>query len=280
MKIGIIGLGLIGGSISKAIKENTNHVVIGYDIDPTVVHRALLLNAIDMPLSDEDLSQCDVVIVALYPEAAINYVEKHAALFQKGAIVMDACGVKTPVCQRLEPIANENGFCFMGAHPMAGTIHSGFAYSEKALFDKASMVLTPQKGTPIEQVEFIKKLCVSIGFTNTQISTPEEHDKVIAFTSQLAHVVSSAYVKSPTALLHKGFSAGSYKDLTRVAKLNENMWSELFLDNRVALISEIDGLMERLAEYKTALASNNEAGLKALLKAGSDRKTEIDGDSV
>lgn len=280
MKIGIIGLGLIGGSIAKAIKENTEHTVIGYDIDPTVVHRAILLNAIDMPLCDEDLSECDIVIVSVYPQAAIDYVKAHVALFKKGSIVMDSCGVKASICKSLAPVAEENSFTFIGGHPMAGTIHSGFAYSEKALFDNASMVLTPQKGTPIEQVERIKKLCVSIGFTNTQISTPEEHDKVIAFTSQLAHVVSSAYVKSPTALLHKGFSAGSYKDLTRVAKLNENMWCELFSENKEPLISEIEGLIERLSEYKTALETNDMTGLKTLLKAGSDRKTQIDGDCV
>jgi len=142
------------------------------------------------------------------------------------------------------------------------------------------MVITPLRGTTIEKVELIKNLCVSIGFTNTQISTPEEHDEVIAFTSQLAHVVSNAYVKSPTAILHKGFSAGSYIDLTRVARLNENMWSELFLDNRVFLISEIEGLIKRLAEYKAALENNSETELKALLKAGSDRKAQIDGDCI
>ena len=279
MKIGIIGLGLIGGSIAKSIKENTAHTVMGHDIDPTVVHKALLLNAIDTPLMEEDLSECDVVIVALYPKATIDYVTKNAHLFKKGAIVMDSCGVKSVVCRIIEPLAKERDFCFIGGHPMAGTTHSGFAYSEKALFNNASMVLTPAKGTSIQQVELIKKLCVSIGFTNTQISTPEEHDQVIAFTSQLAHIVSNAYVKSPSALLHKGFSAGSYVDLTRVAKLNENMWSELFLDNKAPLIGEIDGLIERLAAYKKALEADDSTELKSLLKAGSDRKIQIDGDA-
>jgi len=280
MKIGIIGLGLIGGSIAKAIKENTNHFVLGYDIDPTVIHKALLLNAIDIPLAEENIIECQVIIIALYPKATIQYITKYAPLFNKDSIILDTCGVKSLICNAVEPIANKYGFCFMGAHPMAGAIHSGFNYSEKALFNKASMVITPLRGTTIEKVELIKNLCVSIGFTNTQISTPEEHDEVIAFTSQLAHVVSNAYVKSPTAILHKGFSAGSYIDLTRVARLNENMWSELFLDNRVFLISEIEGLIKRLAEYKAALENNSETELKALLKAGSDRKAQIDGDCI
>ncbi len=280
MKIGIIGLGLIGGSIAKAIKENTEHDVLGHDIDPTVVHKALLLNAIDVPLVAEDLKECQVIIVALYPKDTIQYITNHCHLFQKEAVVIDTCGVKGLICNALEPIAKENGFYFIGAHPMAGTTHSGFNYSEKALFNKASMVITPLKGTPIEKVELIKKLSVSIGFTNTQISTPEEHDQVIAFTSQLAHVVSNAYVKSPTAMLHKGFSAGSYVDLTRVAKLNENMWGELFIDNKKFLASEIEGLIERLSLYKTAIESSDEPTLKTLLKEGSDLKTKIDGDSI
>jgi prephenate dehydrogenase len=280
MKIGIIGLGLIGGSISKAIKENTDHTVMGHDIDPVVVHKALLLNAIDGPLSKEDLSDCDITIVALYPSATVDYIRQNAYSFKKGGIVLDTCGVKACVCQELAPVAEANGFCFMGAHPMAGTVHSGFAHSEKALFDNASMVLTPLKGSSIEEVELVKKLCVAIGFTNTQIATPEEHDEVIAFTSQLAHIVSNAYVKSPTATVHKGFSAGSYKDLTRVAKLNETMWSELFLDNKKPLVSEISGLIQRLEEYKDALEKEDSALLKKLLKAGSDRKVQIDGDVI
>lgn len=280
MKIGIIGLGLIGGSIAKAIKENTAHYVLGHDIDPTVVHKALLLNAIDVPLAEEDLKDCQVVIVALYPKDTIQYITDHSHLFNEDAVVMDTCGVKSYICNALEPIAKKNGFCFIGAHPMAGTTHSGFNYSEKALFDKASMVLTPLKGTPIEKVELIKKLSVSIGFTNTQIATPAEHDEVIAFTSQLAHVVSNAYVKSPTAMLHEGFSAGSYVDLTRVAKLNENMWSELFIDNKKFLVSEIRGLIESLTLYQKALESTDEPALKALLKEGSDLKIKIDGDSI
>ena len=278
MNIGIVGLGLIGGSVAKAIKENTEHLVLGYDIDPVIIHKALLLNAIDSPLQNEDLAQCDLLIVALYPSAAIQFVKDHAPLFKKGSIILDTCGVKACVCDALAPVAEENGFCFMGAHPMAGTVYSGFSHSEKALFDNASMVITPLKGSSIEQVELVKNLCVLIGFTNTQISSPEEHDRVIAFTSQLAHVVSNAYVKSPTATLHKGFSAGSYKDLTRVAKLNEVMWSELFLDNKDALVSEIDGLISRLAEYKSALETSDAEQLKKLLKDGSDRKIKIDGE--
>lgn len=278
MNIGIIGLGLIGGSMAKAIKENTSHKVFGLDLKDTIIKKAILMSAIDEALTPKLLPTCDLVIVALYPQDTINFIKNHAKEIKKGAIVLDCCGVKRIICESLEPIANENGFIFMGGHPMAGVAHAGFAHSRKALFNNASMVLTPTKGTTIEDVQKIKLLCVNIGFTNTQISTPEEHDKVIAFTSQLAHVVSSAYIKSPSALEHKGFSAGSYKDMTRVAKLNENMWTELFLDNPEFLAEEIDGIVERLKEYSKAIKEKDEDTLCELLKVGRESKMIIDGE--
>ena len=222
MEIGIVGLGLIGGSLAKAISQNTDNTVYGFDISEQVMHKAMLVDAIEQPLTDELLPQCDIVIVALYPPDAIDYVTRHADLFTKGGIV----------CEQLIPLAEEKGFLFVGGHPMAGREHSGFTYAKKSLFNNASMIFTPTKG-PIESMEKLKNLFTSIGFTNIEIATPEEHDRKIAFTSQLAHVVSNAYIKSPTAQEHMGFSAGSYKDLTRVAKLNEDMWTELFLENPI-----------------------------------------------
>lgn len=278
MDIGIIGLGLIGGSMAKAIKENTPHKVFGMDIQDTIMKKAVLTGAIDEPLTEESISSCDLIIIALYPQATIDFVKAHENIIKKGAIVLDCCGVKQVICHELEPIAEEHGFIFMGGHPMAGVAHSGFAHAKKALFNNASMILTPAKGALIEDVQKVKILCVSIGFTNTQIATPEEHDRVIAFTSQLAHVVSNAYIKSPSALQHKGFSAGSYKDMTRVAKLKEDMWTELFLDNAEFLTEEIDGIIERLEEYSAAIKEKNPEVLSELLKVGRERKMIIDGE--
>jgi len=275
MTIGIVGLGLIGGSIAKAIKENTEHTVLGFDIAPTVVCKAKLIGAIDGELTGEKLKECDLVVIALYLEATVSYIIDNAGLFKKGCMVIDCCGVKRDVCGAVEQIAAENGFTFVGGHPMAGIEFSGFEYSKKNLFEKASMIITPYPGTHIEVIEKLKKLFLGIGFNNFQITTPDEHDKMIAFTSQLAHVVSSAYVKSPAALNHKGFSAGSYKDMTRVAKLNENMWTELFLSNRDNLASEIDSLVERLQEYSKALKTGNAAGMSAMLREGSERKKQL-----
>ena len=277
MEIGIVGLGLIGGSLAKAISQNTDHTVYGFDIAESVVKKAVLVDAIEQPLTDELLPHCDIVIVALYPQATIDYVKAHADLFKKGSIVLDCGGVKGIVCDALEPLAEEKDFLFVGGHPMAGLEHSGFNYAKKSLFNNASMIFTPTKG-PIESMEILKELFTSIGFTNIEISKAADHDRKIAFTSQLAHVVSNAYIKSPTAMEHAGFSAGSYKDLTRVAKLNEHMWTELFLENGENLVNEIDGLVEQLLKYSKAIKENDADTLRELLKDGREKKAIIDGE--
>ena len=277
MEIGIVGLGLIGGSLAKAISQNTDHTVYGTDLSEQVVRKAVLVDAIEQPLTDELLPQCDIVIVALYPQATIDYVKEHAHLFRKESIVVDCGGIKKLICDTLIPLAEDHGFLFVGGHPMAGLEHSGFTYAKKSLFNNASMIFTPTKG-PIESMEKLKELFTSIGFTNIEISTAEEHDRKIAFTSQLAHVVSNAYIKSPTALEHSGFSAGSYKDLTRVAKLNEVMWTELFLENADNLVAEIDTLIGNLQQYSTAIRERDAKTLCALLKDGREKKALIDGE--
>lgn len=277
MKIGIVGLGLIGGSIAKAIKQNTEHEVLGTDLQEPVILKAKLLEAIDGKLEEEMMASCDTVILALYPAATLDFVKVHRNAFKKGAVVIDCCGVKEAVCSEIAPIAAECGFSYVGGHPMAGIEFSGFEHSQKTLFKHASMILTPQSDMTIQEMERLKKFWVSLGFSHVQISTPEEHDRIIAFTSQLAHVVSSAYVKSPTSLRHKGFSAGSYKDLSRVAKLNETMWTELFLLNRENLVAEIDGMIERLKQYRDVIEEGKEKDLWDLLHEGTERKVLIDG---
>lgn len=278
MLIGVVGLGLIGGSLAKAIKYNTENTVLGYDIDLNVLLKAKLLGAVDGELTEEKIPECDMIITGLYPQSTKDFINANAAKFKKGAIVVDTCGVKGYVCEDMWKTAKENGFVFIGAHPMAGLHYSGFEHSQVTLFNNASMVLVPSKDVNINDLEKVKKLFLSIGFTDIQLTTPEKHDKLIAFTSQLAHVVSNAYVKSPTAKEHKGFSAGSYKDLTRVAKLNETMWTELFLENDEYLIKEIDGIIENLQQYSAALKARDEKTLRQLLKDGRECKERIDGE--
>lgn len=281
MKIGVTGLGLIGGSMVKAIKLNTEHEVFGTDVIESVRLKAKLLDAIDGELTGENLSECDLVLLALYPQEAIEFAEQNATRFKKGAIVIDLCGIKEVVCEPLHSLAEANGFTYIGGHPMAGREFSGFAFSTGDLFDGASMILVPFNGTPIEVVQMVKQFFKQIGFRMIQISTASEHDRIIAFTSQLAHVVSSAYIKSPTALGHNiGYSAGSFNDMTRVAKLNETMWTELFLDNRANLSAEIEWLIGHLEEYNNAIKHDDREKLIALLAEGRERKAVVDGDET
>ena len=277
MTVGIVGLGLIGGSIAKAIKYNTDHTVYGMDIEKSIVLKAKLLGAIDEEMNLSMISECDLIIIALYPKDTMTFIENNYKHFKENSVVMDCCGIKSKVCKEIFSFTEDKSFIFIGAHPMAGLHFSGFEYSQPQMFDNASMILIPPKNIDIALLDKLKNLFLKIGFTVIKFSTPEEHDKIIAYTSQLAHVVSNAYVKSPEAEVHSGFSAGSYKDLTRVAKLNPAMWTELFLCNKDNLIKEIDGLIENLQKYSTAIKNSDDDALFNLLKEGSDRKEKIDG---
>lgn len=278
MKIGIIGLGLIGGSMAKAIRLNTDHYVLGMDIDKSIVTKAKIIEAINEELTDENISQCDMLILALYPDATVKTIKQYAHLIKKGAYVIDCGGVKEKVCDNIPKIAKENGFIFVGGHPMAGIEKIGFKYSNAEIFSDASMILTPDDNVKIEDLANIKIFFLSIGFGKITVKTAKDHDRIIAYTSQLAHVLSNAYVKSKTAKEHKGLSAGSFKDLTRVAYLNETMWTELFLENKNNLIDEIGTLIDNLTKYRDALKNSDADELKELLKCGRELKEALDND--
>lgn len=272
MKLGIVGLGLIGGSLAKAVKAHTGHFIYGGDASQETLNKALGAGVIDEILTENTVSECEIILIALYPDDAIDFVKKNAESILPNTIVADCCGVKSKVCEAIAPIAQRGGFVFIGGHPMAGTERSGFDNSDGEIFSGASMILTPAENTKPESIEILTGLIMQIGFGSIKYTTPETHDKVIAYTSQLAHVVSSAYVKTPTALIHRGFSAGSFKDMTRVAFLNETMWTELFLENAKYLAEEIDMLAERLKDYSDAIKSGNSARLFELLKDGKEKK--------
>ncbi len=276
MTIGIAGLGLIGGSLAKAYKFNTDFTVLGADCDEVTFKRAVLVNAVDGKLSEENIAECDFLFLAMYPSAAVEYMEKNAKYISSSCCVIDCCGVKESVCPRLFELSEKFGFDYVGGHPMAGRQFSGFKYATEKLFAGACMILVPKAGEDITFLEKVKKVLKGAGFSHITVTSAERHDEIIAYTSQLAHVVSNAYVKSPRAEGHKGFSAGSYRDLTRVAKLSEAMWTELFLANRGNLMSEIDFLIDSLAEYRDALAENDAPRLMQLLREGRLRKERID----
>ncbi len=276
MTVGVVGLGLIGGSFAKAYHA-AGARVLGWNRTRAVLDFAMLDGDVDGELGAANVADCELILVALYPDAALRWLREMAPYIGPKPLVIDCCGTKRVVCEAAFPLAKEHGFCFIGGHPMAGTHNSGYKYARATLYRGAPMVLVPPVFDDIELLERAKALLAPAGFARISVTTAEKHDEMIAFTSQLAHVVSNAYIKSPTAAVHKGFSAGSYRDLTRVAWLNPGMWAELFLENRDCLLRELDGLIGSLNEYKTAMEANDKDELIRLLDEGRRRKEEVDG---
>ena len=277
MIVGIVGLGLIGGSMAKSIKNRTAHTVYGADLNAETMTMARMCGAIDAPLTAENLPECDLVLVAIRPGAAVEWVRQNAARISKSAILVDLCGVKRTVVEAITPFAAEHGFAYIGGHPMAGRERGGFTAATDDLYAGASMILTPDARTDMQLLETLKAFFLDIGFAALTFSTPAEHDRIIAFTSQLAHITSSAYVKSPEAQKRRGFSAGSFQDMTRVARLDEDMWTELFLDDADYLTSELEVLVGHLTEYLDALKARDAQRLRALLKEGRELKATAGG---
>jgi len=275
MTIGIVGMGLVGGSLAKSYQGSAFRV-LGFDIDEAILSFAQLSGAIDGVLDEKSTGDCDAILIAINPGDAVAYLEKTAPSIKKDTIVIDCCGVKRSVCSRCIPLAEKYGFIFVGGHPMAGSHKAGFKNSRADLFHGAYMILVPPVYDDPVLFGRIEEILKPIGFGHLTITTAEKHDEMIAFSSQMAHVVSNAYIKSPSARGHKGFSAGSYKDLTRVAQLNADMWGELFMDNSEFLIRELDGFINSVLLYKDALAAKDKNELVKLLEEGSRLKGELD----
>lgn len=276
MNVGILGLGLIGGSMARAFAK-ANHTVFAAEKDESILAFAQLAGAVHGRLDQERIRDCDLIMLAIYPDGCISWLEENAPLISKNALVMDLCGVKQEICERCFPLAETYGFTFVGGHPMAGSHHSGFKASRSSLFQGAPMVLVPPRYDEIQLLQRVKDVLAPCNFGSFSVCTAQEHDRLIAFTSQMPHVLSNAFIKSPTALSHKGFSAGSYKDLTRVAWLNPQMWAELCMANRDNMLSELDTYISGLQKYKTALMNQDTDALIALFDEGKRRKEEVDG---
>lgn len=273
--IAVAGLGLIGGSMAKSLKANTHYKILGFDINKEVISEALSENSIDEELTDTNISECDMVIVCLYPHDTVEFVKSRLDSFKKGTIIIDCCGVKESVCNALSQICFENGLHFIGGHPMAGIEKSGFDNSFSHMFDGATMIFCKDSFTDHIALKTAQSVFCETGFLKVTITTAQEHDRVIAFTSQLPHIVSNAFIKSPQALEQTGYSAGSYKDLTRVAWLNEGMWTELFFENKENILNETKGVIERLSQYAKALENDDHETMRKLLADGKRAKELI-----
>lgn len=272
MTITVIGLGLIGGSLCKAIKEKTEYICYGVNRSRKALDAALSDGAIDGAYLTDEIPASDLYFVCLHPEATIDFIVEHAADFRPGSLVLDVCGIKTAVVEAATAALKPYGVRFLGCHPMAGREFSGYEYALSTLYNNASMVLTPVEGTDPEDVEMIRSLAFTLGFGKVVVTTPQEHDQIIAFTSQMAHVVANAYVKTPMLEKHSGFTGGSFQDMTRVARLNADMWTELFMLNKGPLLEEINNIIRNLTDYRDALEAGDAQKMHDLLQDGSDRK--------
>lgn len=276
MNVGILGLGLIGGSLARAYALE-GHTVYAIQRNESMLSFAMLAGAVHGKLNEESIPKCDLILLAIYPDGSASWLEKNAHLVSKDALVIDCCGIKKEICQRCFPLAEAHGFTFVGGHPMAGSQFSGFKYSRANLFRGQPMVLVPPVFDNVQLLDRVKQALKPCQFGTFSVTTAEDHDRMIAFTSQMPHILSNAFIKSPTALNHKGFSAGSYRDLTRVAWLNPQMWAELFLENKENVLFELDYYIKSLKAYRDSIASEDMNSLIALLEEGKKRKEEVDG---
>lgn len=275
MNVVVVGLGLMGGSFAKAVRAYTDCKVYGWNRTLAVAEAAVQEGTLDGIADDTILGQADLLVISLYPQSTIDWLTAHMEKLKPGCLVVDFVGVKQCMVDALTPLAQKYGVYFVGGHPMAGKEFSGFAYAEARLFQDASMILVQTESSPLWAVDAVEQFFNQLGFARVVRCSAEQHDHMIAFTSQLCHVVSSAYIKSPEALKHNGYSAGSYKDLTRVAKLNEDMWTELFLLNQQPLVQEIDEIIHHLTEYRESIAAGDAEHLRTLLRDGRMIKESI-----
>lgn len=274
MNIAVIGMGIIGGSFCKALKKYTSHHVIGINRTQSTLQQAFDCGAIDEIGNEKSLEKADVIIMAVYPQAAIEYISKYGKYIKKGCIVTDSSGIKREICPQMTNLAKEHGFEFVGSHPMAGKEINGFSASDAELYNGASYIVVPCEASE-KAVKTLCDLAMELRFGGIKISTPEEHDKMIAFTSQLPHVLACSYVLSPCCINHKGFSAGSYHDVSRVANINAKLWSELFMENKDALIGELDLLIENINKITDAIKKEDKAAVEALLEKAHQTKEAL-----
>ena len=275
MKILVVGLGLVGGSVCKTLRATTDHIVDGCDREEKVLEDALADGAISGVGCMED-GVYDLVITCLHQRIAIPMMERAVPYLKKGSILMDMCGLKGQMVVDMTNLCNAYGLYYIGTHPMAGREKSGYYASLPNLFQGANFIITPTEGTNQQAADTVIALAKAMGFGKIVSTSPYRHDTMIAYTSQLAHVVSSAYVKDDCMDDALDFSGGSFQDMTRVARLNENMWTELFLDNGDNLANEIDSLIARMQAYSTAIKAKDADTLRELLREGREKCIAID----
>lgn len=274
--ITIVGLGLIGGSFAMALKELNPKNLWAIDIDEEAIKTAEKMGIIDKGYTDPEtpLKKSDIVIICIYPNLTVKFIKDNMENFKSGAIITDTAGIKEKLIEEIYTSIRED-VDFIGGHPMAGRESKGLGYATKDIFNNANYLITPTDKNKEENIKRIEELVKAIGFKSIVSLNPSHHDEIIAFTSHLPHIMASALIISDNRSDTKFFVAGSYRDATRVAKINADLWTELIMDNRDNTLEQIEVFENSIANFKRAIMNNDKENLKLLFRKGSQKREEL-----
>lgn len=272
MKIMIIGLGLIGGSYAEGLKEK-GHTIYGYDTDEKVLKEAIELNIIEPNTSIENIKIANLVVLCLYPNHNIEFIKKYGHMFHKKQVITDVSGTKVYMLNEIKNILPK-AITYISHHPMAGGEKKGFNNRNKEKFKNANFIIIGNKKS--RKMEPLFEIAYDLGFANTLVTTAKKHDELIAFTSQLTHVIAVSLVNSDSMAETKDATGDSYRDLTRIAKINEVMWTELFIENKHALLKKIKQFKKSLRELETLIKNENREEIKKMLVKAREKRQTFD----
>ena len=273
----IVGLGLIGGSYAEAL-HSKGYEVGAIDVKKNAIEYALRKGIIDHGRDFADgnyVRDFDVVVFALYPHAFIDWIKTNQRFFKTGALITDVTGVKTSVVYEVQSILRKD-VEFIGAHPMAGKETSGVENADACIFDGANYIVTPTDGNTVEAVETAKEIGKELGFDKISVLSPEKHDEIVGFLSHLTHCIAVSMMVSKDPDHFKQYSGDSFRDLTRIAKINDEMWSELFLMNKKELLSQMNLFEERFNELKKYIEEDNREKIREVMRLSTERRKIFD----
>jgi prephenate dehydrogenase len=274
-QIAVIGLGLIGGSMAIALRDFEDYEIVGVDINPQTLEFASAHGVGDRVTNEAAtaVQYADVVFLCLHPEGIVSFLQEHRVDFRPGTLVADVCGVKTAIMKAAEVLPD--GVDFIGCHPMAGKETSGVQHAESGLFRGAHFIITPRKESASAHISLLERLAAHIGCRDVVNTSPEQHDAIIAYTSQVMHILAVAVCDDADLFSCRGFEGGSFRDCTRVAALDVPLWTQLFSMNAPALTTVITRLEDNLRAYRETLESGNTKQLEAKLAFSSNRKRQM-----
>ena len=265
-KIAIIGLGIIGGSMAYALRGFKGALISGCDINPDTRKKALAANAVDEVFDTPApaIENADLVILCVYPELICRIIHENRHHFKKGAVITDVCGVKTKIAHDITNILPE-GTTYVGGHPMAGKETDGFDSATSELFGMCGYIITPIESSTPDAIRLVRDMARYVGATRLTVATPEDHDSVIAYTSDLMHVSAAALCLDYNHKMNRAYTAGAFRDCTRIANINPELWTQLFIENKDFLLDELDSFITSVTRIRDAIKTENHSELVTML---------------